>query len=162
VAKFEANPSSIQGDWERVVHARCEQRYYCFERDATGQAFSDYVDAAKRRLARHGFTRPFQWNEDPKQQDKLATWIEHLYFEYWWLDQFTRAIERRQLHHDKEWQKLVDSGVLRTHETAEYHRTIESPMRRQAEKDQARAAVERSQKKKPNESMRRLSSIHVA
>jgi hypothetical protein len=41
---------------------------------------------------------------------------------------------------------LVDSGVLRPRETAEYLRSIESEMRCQSEIDQARAAVQRKQK----------------
>jgi hypothetical protein len=146
LAEIDADPSCLQEGWERVQEQRQWQRYYCYEREITGPAFSDYVDAAKRRLARHGFTRPFQLNRDPKQQGKLETWIEYLYFEYWWLDRFTRTIERLQPDYDKEWQKLVDSGVLRPGETAEYLRSDESGMQCQSEKDQARAAVQRKQK----------------
>ncbi|KAH8759490.1 hypothetical protein F5883DRAFT_682145, partial [Diaporthe sp. PMI_573] len=142
LAEIESDPSCLQEDWEQ----RQWQRYYCHEREITGPAFSDYVDAAKRRLARHGFTHPFQLNQDPKQQGKLETWIEYLYFEYWWLDRFTRTIERLQPDYDKEWQKLVDSGVLGPRETAEYLRSIESGMQTQSEIDQARAAVQRKQK----------------
>ncbi|KAH6632483.1 hypothetical protein F5144DRAFT_548438 [Chaetomium tenue] len=85
--------------------------------------FSDYVDAVKRRLARHGFTRPFELNQDPKQQGEFETWIEYLGFECWWLDLFTGAIERGQEHHDEE--------------------TVECAMQCQAEEDEARAAVKR-------------------
>ncbi|KAL8296257.1 hypothetical protein RB600_001643 [Gaeumannomyces tritici] len=146
LAELESDPSSYKKSREGKQERRQWQRHYCRESGVTGPEFSDYVDAVKRRLARHGFTRPFELNQDPKQQGKLETWIEYLGFECWWLDLFTRAIERRQEHHDKEWQKLKDTGVLRPDETAEYIRTEECAMRRQSEKDRARAAVERSEK----------------
>ncbi|KAH6614518.1 hypothetical protein B0J18DRAFT_302194 [Chaetomium sp. MPI-SDFR-AT-0129] len=145
IADFEANPSSYKKSWEYQQEKRQWQRHYCRESSVPGPEFSDYVDAVKRRLARYSFTRPFELNQDPKQQGKLETWIEYLGFECWWLDLFTRAIERRQKHHDEEWQKLKDTGVLRPDETAEYVRTVECGIRCQTEEDQASAAVERSE-----------------
>jgi len=97
-----------------------------------------------RRLAQHGFTRPFQLKEDPKQQDRLATWIEYLNFEYWWLDRYTDTIERLEPHYDKAWQKLVDSKVLRPHETKESVRSLSSLNRQQNEQDRALKAVQRA------------------
>ncbi|XP_044719102.1 uncharacterized protein HRG_07667 [Hirsutella rhossiliensis] len=106
--------------------------------------FPDYVEAVRRRLARHEFTRPFQLREDPKQQDKLTTWIEYLNFEYWWFDRYTKSAERLKPDHDKAWQELVDFNVLRPHETEESVRTLASAMKAQAEDDRAKKAVQQA------------------
>ncbi|KAH6614511.1 hypothetical protein B0J18DRAFT_460241 [Chaetomium sp. MPI-SDFR-AT-0129] len=145
LAELEADPSCLKKHWEECVQKRRQrQRHCCYESGVTGNAFSDYVDAVRRRLARHSFTRPFELNQDPKQQGKLETWIEYLYFEYWWLDLFTRAIERRQQQRDEVWQKLRDTGMLQPFETAKYIKTRDYTMRHEAEEDIARAALERS------------------
>jgi hypothetical protein len=101
----------------------------------------------KRRLARHGFTRPFQLNEDPKQQDQLSTWIEYLYFEYWWLDWYTDTIDRLKPDDDKAWQKLVDSKVLRLNETRESIGTFQSSIQAQSEQDHAWNSLQMAQSK---------------
>ncbi|KID85143.1 ankyrin 2,3/unc44, partial [Metarhizium majus ARSEF 297] len=142
LAEIEADPSSVKKDWDFEEFKRDEQRYRCRESGCDG--FSQYAEAVKRRLARHNFTRPFYLHEDPKQQDKLTTWIEYLNFECWWLDRHTRAIEHFKPAHDKAWKELVDLKMLRTHETPESVRTDESSMQDQAEEDQAREAVERA------------------
>ncbi len=98
-----------------------------------------------RRLTQHGFTWPFQLKEDPKQQDRLTTWIEYLNFEYWWLDRYIATIERLTPDYDKAWQKLVDSKVLRPHETKESVRSVSSPNRQQDEIDEAFKAVQRAE-----------------
>lgn len=78
LAELEADPSSLRKHWEEYVQKRRQrQRQCCYESGVTGNAFSGYVDAVRRRLARHGFTRPFELNQDPKQQGKLETWIEY-------------------------------------------------------------------------------------
>lgn len=117
LAEIEADPECLRSDWERYEHkSRMWQRRWQREPDCDG--FSDYVDAMKRRLARHGFTRPpFQLCEDPKQQDQLTTWIEYLCFEYWWLDRHTKSIERLKQDHDKFSQELVDLQLLKPPET---------------------------------------------
>ncbi|KAK4070040.1 hypothetical protein Purlil1_13558 [Purpureocillium lilacinum] len=74
LAKIEADPSWLKSEWLDDQRIRRWQRYHQRERDCNG--FSDYVDAVKRRLARHGFTQPFYLQEDPKLQDKLTTWID--------------------------------------------------------------------------------------
>lgn len=142
LAEKEADPSSFKEVWDFVEFGRDEQRYRCVERGCDG--FPQYAKAVKRRLAQHNFTRPLHLHEDPKQQDKLTTWIEYLNFEYWWLDRQTRAMERLKLAHDKAWQKLVDLKVLRPHETQESIRTDVFAMERQAEQDRAQEAVERA------------------
>jgi hypothetical protein len=143
LAEIEADPSFVKGQWDKRQRQRQLQRYYCREFHG-GDGFSDYVDAVKRRLARHEFTRTFQLKEDPKRQDKLTTWIEYLNFEYWWLDRYTDAIERLRLDHDKAWQKLVDLKVLRPHETQEFIRTNACSKRDHAERQHAWKAVQRA------------------
>jgi hypothetical protein len=95
---------------------RQDDWYYLREDHGQGE-FPEYVEEFKRRLPQHGFTRTFQLDEDPKQQDKLTAWIEYLNFEYSWYDRYTRSFKRLQPEYDEAWQKLVDSGVLRPGET---------------------------------------------
>jgi hypothetical protein len=82
--------------------------------------FPAHVETVKRRLAQHGFTRIFQLDEDPKRQDKLTTWIEYLNFEYWWYDRYVSSVKRQQPLYEEAWNNLVDSKVLRPHETEQY------------------------------------------
>ncbi|KAK4068353.1 hypothetical protein Purlil1_13802 [Purpureocillium lilacinum] len=135
LAQLEADPSWLKTAWLEERRVRRSQRRWQRERGCNG--FSDYVGAVKRRLARHGFTPPFQLQENPKLQDKLTTWIEYLCFEYWWLDRHTDAIERLKPNHDRRWQELVDKKIPKTLETEDSVRTTPSSMQRQREDDQA-------------------------
>ena len=102
----------------------------------------EYVKAVKKLLAQHGFARPFQFHEDPMQQDKLTTWIEYFGYECWVSETYTRFLQRKQPSYDEAWKKLVDSNVLRPFETEEYIWDIESSFQRQHEEGQAQKAVE--------------------
>jgi hypothetical protein len=82
--------------------------------------FPSYVNAVKRRLARHGFTRAFKLDRDPTRQDRLTTWIEYLNYEYWWYDQYMAEAKRLRPRYDRAWKELVDSNALRPSETEEY------------------------------------------
>ncbi|KAK0112338.1 hypothetical protein ONS96_001585 [Cadophora gregata f. sp. sojae] len=85
-----------------------------------------YIDNVKRSLARHGFTRLVELNKDPERQDKLTTWIEFLDFEHWHYDKDARIVKRLQPKYDAAWKKLVDSQVLKPHETEEVIRNMAS------------------------------------
>ncbi|KUI62006.1 hypothetical protein VP1G_09129 [Cytospora mali] len=100
-----------------------------------------YTEAVKKLLAEYSFTRPFQFHEDPTQQDKLTTWIEYLGYECWVHYRFASRVERMQPKYDAAWKTLVDSSVLRPFETEEYVCSIQSAVRRQSERDQATRAV---------------------
>lgn len=115
LAEIEADLSAIKYDWDQKQRIRAKERRQYRESDAAGPEFSDYVDAVKRRLARHGFTRPFLLDRDPKQQDSLSTWIEYLYYDYWWLDRFPSIMERDRPKYEAAWLKLVALGVLGSH-----------------------------------------------
>ncbi|KAI1504212.1 hypothetical protein F5X99DRAFT_406282 [Biscogniauxia marginata] len=130
----------LRFDQEQSRHYWLE--FYWLREDRGRGGFSEYVAEAKRRLARHGFTKAFEFDKDPTRQDKLTTWIEYLNYEYSWLDRHTRMFTRLQPDYDKGWQRLVDSGVLRRGETAAGFCTIESSFRRQGERDAAEKAVE--------------------
>ena len=144
LADIEADPSILKDEWwNRSLSRRRKQREICREYH-DGAEFADYVNAVKRRLARHGFTRPFELKEDTKQQDNLSTWIEYLGFEYWWLDWWTHVIDDLKPRYDKAWQELTDSKVLLPDETQEYVGTEECSMRRSAELTQARDAEKRA------------------
>lgn len=144
--EVEADPSILKDEWWNYSLSHRIKQYNSCREHHGGVEFADYVNAVKRRLARHGFTRPFELKEDPKQQDNLSTWIEYLCFEYWWLDWYTDIINRLAPDYDKTWQKLTDSKVLRPHETQEYVPTDECGMRRDAEYHQAWDAWKRAQK----------------
>lgn len=99
--------------------------------------YPSYTVAAKKLLAEYGFTRQFQFHEDPIQQDKLTSWIEYLGYECWVHYRYASRVKRMQPKYDAAWKTLVDSGVLRQFETAEYVCNIESASRRQSEVGQA-------------------------
>ncbi|KAI0534153.1 hypothetical protein GGR58DRAFT_505568 [Xylaria digitata] len=88
--------------------------YKVFDRDFRRKS-PTYTEAAKDLLARYGFTRPFQFHDDPKRQDKLTTWMNIL--------------------------AILDAKVLRPFETEEYILTIECAIRQQHEEDRAFRAV---------------------
>ncbi|OAQ60796.1 protein kinase [Purpureocillium lilacinum] len=138
VAKIEADPTYLKSGWEYERRIRRWQRHH--QREPGCNGFSDYVDAMKQRLTRHGFTRSFELQANPKLQDKLTTWIEYLCFEYWWLDRYTDSIKRLQPDHDKRWQELMDRKILRPHETKEFVRTTASSIQESREENEARHA----------------------
>ncbi|KAH9889146.1 hypothetical protein F4778DRAFT_785706 [Xylariomycetidae sp. FL2044] len=140
LAKIEADPACLKPKWERIQREREEHRYSYRERGC--QSFREYAEAVKHRLARHGFTQPFELDEEPKKQDKLTTWIEYLNYEYWWLDKYTREIERLAPDEDKAWQKLVDMNILRPHETKDKVRTYRVRFQHKEEEEQARRDVQ--------------------
>ncbi|KAK4151489.1 hypothetical protein C8A00DRAFT_45301 [Chaetomidium leptoderma] len=115
--------------------------FYWLREDHGRGGFPEYVAEAKRRLAKHGFTRAFQLDKDPTRQDKLTTWIEYLNYEYSWYDRYERSIKRLRPKYDEAWKNLADSGVLRPGETDETLRTTESAFRRASEREQAQKAV---------------------
>ncbi|KAM0424838.1 hypothetical protein ACHAPT_009894 [Fusarium lateritium] len=139
LAQIEADPSCLQSAWEDLQWERDRQRYDCRERGCKG--FHDYAKAVRRR---HNFTQPFELDENPKTQDKLTTWIEYLNYEYWWLDKHTSDLKRLEPDHEKAWQELVDTGILRPHETKEFVRTAASAIEHENEKERAQGAVERT------------------
>ncbi|CAN8097993.1 unnamed protein product [Discula destructiva] len=100
-----------------------------------------YTEAVKQLLAEYDFIRPFQFHEDPIQQDKLTTWIEYLGYECWVHHRYASRVKRMQPKYDTAWKTLVDLSVLRPFETEEYVCNIESAFRRQSERDQATQAV---------------------
>lgn len=143
LAEIEADPACLKQSWEDQKWRRERQLRHVRERGCKG--FPDYVQAVKSRLARHDFTQPFELDEKPEKQDKLTTWIEYLNYEYWWLDKHRSDIQRHEPRRDELWRDLVSKNVLRPYETEEYLRTDASPLEREAEKDQARQAVERAE-----------------
>lgn len=146
LAKIDALPSCRSEGWKLARTRRSLLRHHCKEFPG-GVNFLDYVNAARNRLARHGFNRPFQLDQDPKQQDRLSTWIEYLYFEYWWLDRYTQPVERLQPDEHEAWQVLVDSHVLRPHETREDVLDFMNTMREAHQLERAQKAVQKAQGK---------------
>ena len=96
----------------------------------------------QRRLAWHGYNQLCQLQKDPIQQEAMTTWIEYLNYEYFWLDWFTKAAQRLKPSRDKATQKLVDSPILKPHETEKFLRTLKSLRQFQADQDHAWKAVE--------------------
>ncbi|KAH9203744.1 hypothetical protein DL95DRAFT_399072 [Leptodontidium sp. 2 PMI_412] len=81
--------------------------------------FAAYCQRLHKRLARHGFERSFQLNEDPDRQDQLTTWIEYLGYEYMEYERHANIMKRLQPQYNEAWKKLVDSKVLKPFETEE-------------------------------------------
>ncbi|POS72348.1 hypothetical protein DHEL01_v209259 [Diaporthe helianthi] len=100
-----------------------------------------YTEAVEKLLAEYGFTQPFQFHQEPTQQDKLTTWIEYLGYECWLHYRHARRVKRMQPKFDAAWKTLVDANLLRPFETQEYVCDIDSSFQRQIESDQATRAV---------------------
>lgn len=100
--------------WQAEVSA---DRWLREDKVGEDGSFTEYVEAARRRLVQHGFHEPFQLLEDPQQQDERVTWIEYLAFESWWLDWKTNTLQRREPSYYAAWPDLVQSKVLRADET---------------------------------------------
>ena len=137
LAELEADPLSAKKDFESSEKSRRREQRRLLGIEGDG-GFSAYAEAVKQRLAKRGFTREFQLNEDLAQQDRLATWIEYLCYEYFWYDVHARDVQQ----YDRRWKQLVDSRVLRPGETDESLRTGASAMRRGHEEQAAAEAVE--------------------
>lgn len=120
--------------WQRFIQ--------CKGQTIGQQGFPEYVEALKERLARHGFTRPFQLDEDAARQDKMTTWIEYIGYEYWWYDYFAGIARSHQKRHDNAWKKLVDSKVLRPGETEEFVCDIDTTFQDSSELEMAARAVQ--------------------
>ncbi|KAK4131478.1 hypothetical protein BT67DRAFT_486143 [Trichocladium antarcticum] len=121
------------GEWQRKKRAEFEGR------------MSEYTAWAKKLLAKDSVPRSFEFHEDPTRQDKLTTWIEYLTHEVYFYKFRYAWHERRQKWYSKQWQKVVDSGLLRPHETFEFIMGLDSSFQRSNEKGQARKAVESAQ-----------------
>ncbi|OAA58603.1 hypothetical protein SPI_06676 [Niveomyces insectorum RCEF 264] len=132
---------TIRTRFDRQQNLRYWYKFYWLREDHGRGGFGAYVQEAKRRLARYGFTRAFEVDKDPRRQDKLTEWVEYLNYEYTWHDKYTRIVKREKLVYEEAWTKLADSGVLRPGETEETIRTDGHAFGRQAEKDRAAKAV---------------------
>lgn len=104
--------------------------------------FSEYAENVSRRLAKYGFTRPFQLDRDLNRQDKLTTWIEYLGFEHLFYDAPASYVKRFQRRHDEAWTKLVELNVLRPDETYEALHDSETLIRNAYEEKRAEKAVQ--------------------
>ncbi|KAM3432949.1 hypothetical protein NHJ13734_006645 [Beauveria thailandica] len=141
LAEIEADPSCLKLEWDQRQSERQMQR--SVKRDHDCRGFREYIEAAKRRLARHGIPPPYTLDEDPNKQDKLTTWLEYLNYEYWWLGVYARRIKRLGIEREKFWQELVDSELLKPDETKYFICIDESEKGREAEQNRARKAVQR-------------------
>ncbi|RWA03794.1 hypothetical protein EKO27_g11311 [Xylaria grammica] len=117
-----------------------EGTYEIFVRDFR-RASPTYTEAVKELLAHYGPARPFQFHDDPKQQDKLMTWIEYLGFECAVHYLYVHDVKKNQTEYDKAWKTLVETKVLRPFETEEYVRTTECAIHHDREREQAYRAV---------------------
>ncbi|KAF2964035.1 hypothetical protein GQX73_g9536 [Xylaria multiplex] len=139
------------GHWQYFLHWQAQNRglglppYVMVEYRSFYQDFRrncpTYTEAAKNLLARYDFTRPFQFHDDPKMQDKLTTWIEYLVYTCAAHYRDIRIIEYEEPKYHSAWKTLVDTKVLRPFETKEYILAAESAFRHQAEEDMAFKAV---------------------
>ncbi|KAI1421200.1 hypothetical protein F5Y12DRAFT_787643 [Xylaria sp. FL1777] len=132
-------------DWQAQARGLGFPKYRCLAYDTFHWHFRrgspTYTEAVKNLLAQYDFARPFQFHDDPKQQDTLTTWIEYLGFACAQHYQYARYVKNRQPKYDKAWKTLVDAKVLRPLETEEYICDLDSAFHRQNEREQAQRAV---------------------
>ncbi|KAK3111595.1 hypothetical protein LTR53_012998 [Teratosphaeriaceae sp. CCFEE 6253] len=136
---------SVENEWILIDAAESdswEEYVESFGPKEGEWGFQRYAERMKKRLAKYGFTRPFQLESDLSRQDALTTWIEYLGYEYWFYDQSATYVEHCQRKHDEAWKKLVDSGVLRPGESYDVVCDIESVFKRAAENEGAKSAVQ--------------------
>lgn len=104
--------------------------------------FPAYCQQLQNRLIKHDFRRPIQLNEDLHQQDKLATWVEFLNYEYSKYDKTADFVSRWQSQHDDAWKILVDSNFLKPSETEESLWGLRFGIQLENEEIEAQMAVE--------------------
>ncbi|KAI1813668.1 hypothetical protein GGS20DRAFT_466839 [Poronia punctata] len=97
-----------------------------------------YTEGAKKLLEAYDFvhSRPFEFLDDFRQQDKLTTWIEYAVYTCAEHYDAQQTIDCSRPDWDKAWQALVNEGMLRPHETLEYlydHLTSHATIRQQEE-----------------------------
>ncbi|KAI0970506.1 hypothetical protein F4678DRAFT_462202 [Xylaria arbuscula] len=80
--------------WQRD-RSRHEQQWKR-QREVPNGTFTEYTEAARLRVAGHGFARQFELREDVEEQDDRTTWIEYLEFECWTLDQLMTSAQPKQ------------------------------------------------------------------
>ena len=92
------------------------QRWQANRRKQYGSNIAEHTQWTRRFLLnRHKYTAPveFEFDEDPMRQDQLTTWIEYLTYEYTIYTRYN-PYKRRHKWYDRQWKKVVDSGVLRS------------------------------------------------
>ena len=104
--------------------------------------FSEYAETTKKRLAKYGFTQPFQLERDLLQQDTMTTWIEFLACEYRDYDRPASYVKDFEPRHDEAWKKLVDSGLLSPGETYETVNSVKDKFKRWGEEKRAIEALQ--------------------
>ncbi|CAM1501659.1 Fc.00g036430.m01.CDS01 [Cosmosporella sp. VM-42] len=102
---------------------------------------SVYIERCKKQLEKQSFTRSFVFDEDPKKQGKLTTWIEYMSYEYMRYDRVS-WYKRREHWYGEAWKKLVDAKVLRPEETQEFIHSAKCTSQQQSEAIERRQAVE--------------------
>lgn len=70
------------------------------------EGFQAYVRAVKARLACHGFTRPFNLAEDPREQDEWNTWVEYLDYIYFQHDMLAATLKEAEPRYKQAWEDL--------------------------------------------------------
>lgn len=149
--ELEADPLHLMEYWKRVEARENPDWKHLANGDnlpplIKGQPFLTHVEVVKYRLSQRGVAHTVQLKGDVKQQDKLSTWLEYLAYQYAWCDRYARQLKRRQLKFDKEWERLVASGVLHDWETADYLDTDASGFERQDQVDTAHVAIIHAEK----------------
>ncbi|KAL1836009.1 hypothetical protein VTJ49DRAFT_5691 [Mycothermus thermophilus] len=105
----------------------------------------EYTAWAKRFLKKRcSYPVPvdFDFDEDLERQHPLTQWIEYLTYEYNFLHTRYSWHLRRTRWYRAQWKALVDSGVLKPHETEDFLLQWEPCLERCAEKERAERAVE--------------------
>ncbi|KAF7550365.1 hypothetical protein G7Z17_g5782 [Cylindrodendrum hubeiense] len=144
---LEADTSFLKTSWKNEDEFAWVPQYWGEERSS---GLSEHEQKVKQHLARHDFTKPFQLDKDPNQQDKLTTWIEYLSFEYMRFDWYTQRFKEQELAHKTAWCNYVDEEMSKPCDTEEFrqHRedlTVRTNQLNEAEKhvEEAKSEVDR-------------------
>ena len=107
------NLSQLEGDEKLLNDFEWWKFYRKSKRKNVSQfrgdyGFPKYIEAVKKRLAQHGFTRALELDQDHTRQDKLTTWMEYLYYESWWHDRHIAEFKSQQTCYEMAWKEVVD------------------------------------------------------
>ncbi|KAI1277754.1 hypothetical protein F5Y07DRAFT_362815 [Xylaria sp. FL0933] len=142
--------------WEQWASWRCFRRWQAYNRipgcplrrDRSSTVYDTFVIEFRRRcttygealeqlLALYNFTRPCKVHQDPKQQDKVTTWIEYLAYVCCVHYEYASHLKRERPVFNEAWKGLVQAKVLEASDTREWICDIKSAIQRQIEADQA-------------------------
>ncbi|KAM0355689.1 hypothetical protein ACHAPU_000074 [Fusarium lateritium] len=156
VAKDPINYAELLDYWKQDPTGTHKEEWMIFERQSERwnqfrryqlrmrrnlDSLEEYRVRCMKRLSRHLPNTPIHMKQDPTEQDPLSRWLEYFCFElaewktYSWY-------KRHHQKYESAWQTLVESKVLKTHETRVQIEDVEYKPPDDDERTSLRQAVE--------------------